>query len=235
MAFGLNLEGGGGGGDIMPIIKYDARSGRIFRSDYANGERTAVDITQTFAAIFDFENVEAGYIDFNTGHGPDFVVARLGDRAPDRPKDGKHQQGVRLQVKLSTNLGGDVRELATTANAALRGFDAAHTAYEAEKAQHPGMLPVLVLESSTPVTTGEGQKKATNYTPNFKIVRWIARPADLVYKPRAKAAAPAGATGGTPPATGATRVPPPTQPAASADFGDAAAPAQAAPNTADFG
>ena len=54
MALGFNLGSGGGGGDFLPIIKYDARAGRLFRVDREDGVSTSVDITRNFKAVFDF-------------------------------------------------------------------------------------------------------------------------------------------------------------------------------------
>ena len=49
------------GGDFTPIVKYDARAGRMFRMDRiennGNFANEAVDITQSFKAIVDFENM----------------------------------------------------------------------------------------------------------------------------------------------------------------------------------
>ena len=67
MAFGGFFDGVGEGGSFLPIIKYDSRSGRLSRRDRENGENSDVDITRNFKAIFDFENVEIGFINFNTG------------------------------------------------------------------------------------------------------------------------------------------------------------------------
>ena len=44
MALGVNYEAADGG-DIMPIIKYDSRSGRTQRIDRVDGENKIVDIS----------------------------------------------------------------------------------------------------------------------------------------------------------------------------------------------
>ena len=44
-----------------------------------------------------------------------------------------------------------------------------------EKDTHPGKLPVIVLEKTTPVRSGTGDRTSTNYQPTFKIVGWAAR------------------------------------------------------------
>ena len=102
MAFGGFFDGVGEGGSFLPIIKYDARSGRISRRDRENGENNDVDITRNFKAIFDFENVEIGWINFNTGGAPEFRLARFADGVSvDKPAGEGFKRGVRLVIKLS--------------------------------------------------------------------------------------------------------------------------------------
>jgi hypothetical protein len=225
MALGFNFSEGGSGGEIIPIVKFDCRSGRMFRRDRVNGEDNIVDVSRTFKAVFDFENIEVGYINFDTGSAPDFQVVRFGQKQPDRPSD-KHKPGVRLLVKLAKEVGGDVRELASTARAFLRGIDDLHSAYAAGATANPGKLPVVVIKDTVAITTGEGARKSTNYSPVFEIVGWVARPADLVYKPKnpvaaqaPQAAAQTPASYGGPPATGSTSVAPPASTSDAEDFG----------------
>jgi hypothetical protein len=210
MALGLNFASAGSSGEIIPIIKFDCRAGRMFRRDRMNGETVQVDITRGFKAVMDFENIETGWIDFDTGGAPAFAVTKLGSTPLAQPTP-KHKPGVRLLVKLGKDSGGDMRELASTAKAFLRGIDDLHTAYEAGKAANPGKLPVCELTDTVAITSGEGAKKSTNYAPVFSIVSWVARPADLVWKPKAVfEAAPAQAA----------EMPPQLTPSASAGASD---------------
>jgi hypothetical protein len=166
------------GGDFLPIVKYDSRAGRIFRVDRADGTSTPVDITRSFKALFDFEQVEVGYIMFSAGGAPDFRMAPYGQPLPAKPV-GDYKQGVRLRIKLAPGCGGDVRELAGTANAFLRGINAVHDEYVKLAPANPGKLPVLVLQDTIGVESGSGSRKSTNYTPVFSIEGWAARPADM--------------------------------------------------------
>jgi hypothetical protein len=221
VALGINYESTGG--DFLPIVKFDCRAGRMFRRDRANGENTDVDITRSFKAVVDLENLETGWMNFDTGGAPEFAMAVFGKAAvPDKPSD-KHRLGVRLVLKLHKDCGGDVREFAGNAKSLVRGVDGLHDAYLAGVKENQGKLPVVVLEDTTPITTGEGARKSTNYAPVFKIVNWVSRPEDLVHEPRSSSAAPAAAkatNAGSPPSTGSTRVPPPAAaPAADDDFG----------------
>jgi hypothetical protein len=189
------------GGNFTPIIKYDSRSGRLFRMDRVenNGNfgNHAVDITQSFKAIVDFENMETGYVLFAPGIAPDFKMVRIGNEFPDRPSD-KHKHGVRLMSKLAKDCSGDkpIREMAGTSKSFLAGVEAVYTRYLAEKDDHPGKLPIIVLEKTTPVKSGTGEHSSTNYQPTFKIVGWA---------PRGDLGGVAPSDGG-PSSTGSTRV-----------------------------
>jgi hypothetical protein len=213
MGLGLNYSSGGGG-DIIPFVKYDARAGRFFRNDRSesNGQYSneAVDITNSFKAVVDLENVEVGYMKFGTGTAPEFLLVRLGDPMPQRPADTGFKQGARLMMKLHASCGGDIREISGNAASFLKGIDELHSQYEAGKAANPGKLPIVMLETTIPITSGSGAKKSTNYQPVFKISGWAPRPADLIHVPKVAgstaAAAPAPAAAQTPPATGSTPV-----------------------------
>ena len=183
--FGFSTEPSSGG-DFLPIVKYDARAGRIFRVDRidtGNGfESNPVDITQTFKALCDFENVEAGWIDFPIGSVPSFHLVRLEDiqlgkaKLPDRPSD-KHRNGIRFMLKLAKDCGGDkpIREIAGVSKAFLSGLEAVYAQYIADKAANPGKLPVIMLEKTTPVTSGSGLRSAARPTTTRPSVSWGGR------------------------------------------------------------
>lgn len=210
MALGLNYGSGSGGGDIVPFIKYDARAGRFFRRDrteeggqYVNND---VDVTSQFKAVIDLDNIEVGYLKFASGAAPEFVLVKLGDPLPHKPADAGFKQGARIMMKLHQTCGGDVRECANNAAAFLRGVDDLHTAYEAQKAANPGKLPIVVLETTIPIVSGNGQKKSTNYQPVFKITGWAPRPADLVHIPKGSQPTQQTTSPSAAPSTGSTQV-----------------------------
>lgn len=214
--FGFSTEPSSGG-DFLPIVKYDARAGRMFRQDRINDGQgfvtDSVDITHNFKAIVDFENIETGWINFATGGAPDFRMVRIGDALPVRPSD-QHKNGIRLMLKLSKDCGGEkqIREIAGVAKAFLAGIEAVYLVYQAEKGANAGKLPVLSLDGSTPIKSGTGDKQSTNYQPKFKIASWAPR-GDLTFQPKSPAAAPAVSQASTPPSTGSTVASPPIQPA----------------------
>jgi hypothetical protein len=217
------------GGDFISIIKYDARAGRIFRMDRVatgNGfESQAVDITANFKAIFDLENVETGWIDFPPGSAPDFKLVPIGNELPDKPSV-KHKNGIRFMMKLSNECASGspaIREIAGTSKAFLSGIESAYLAYAAEKDKNSGKLPVFVLEKTTPIKTGSGEKSSANYHPSFRLVGWLPR-GDLTFVPKATPPTQGphqpAANDATPPSTGSTRAQAPLQEEAMAeDFG----------------
>lgn len=225
MALGLDYNtGSGGGGDIVPFVKYDARAGRFFRNDRAevNGSyaNTPVDITSNFKAVIDLENVEVGFLKFAAGSAPEYLLVPLGSPMPQKPSDAKWKQGVRVMMKLHASCGGDVREATSNATAFLKGVDDLHSAYEAGKAANAGKLPIVICKTTLPITSGSGDKKSTNYQPVFEIIGWAPRPVDLVHV--AKQATTASTPAATPPATGSTQVSAPAAKqlqAADNDFG----------------
>jgi hypothetical protein len=87
-------------------------------------------------------------------------------------------------LKLSKACGGDkppVREIAGTSKAFLSGIEQVYLEYNTQKHKYPGQLPVISLVSTTPVISGSGTTKSTNYRPTFRIDGWAKRPDDLLF------------------------------------------------------
>jgi len=245
MGLGLNTESSGGG-NFMPICKYNAKAGRIYRVDRAQGadgswETKEPEITAVFQAVFDMEGIEVGWAAFRAGMAPDFRLVPLGQPLPARP-EGENDKGkplygqcFRLHMKLGKAAGGDVRELSSSARVVIGALDALHSQYEAEKAQHPGQLPVITLGEPIPmISSGQGQT-STNYAPVFNIAGWVDRPEDL----QPKAAAPAQSGNGASPVVVPLRPAPVGAPASSGPAQpvgppQALAAPQAAPAVVDF-
>jgi hypothetical protein len=221
--FGFSTEPSTGG-DFMPIVKYDARAGRLFRMDRVdtgNGfTNDAVDITSNFKAIVDFENIEVGWIDFPAGSAPNFSLVPMGNQLPDRPSP-RHKNGIRFILKLAKDCGGakPIREIAGTSKAFLSGVEEVYSAYQAEKAANAGKLPVIVLEKTTPIKSGSGEKQSTNYRPSFKISGWAPR-GDLIFEPKGHPQQSTNSQQSSPPATGSTKVEAPAKQAEMADADD---------------
>jgi len=231
-AFGFSTEGSQGG-DYLPIVKYDARAGRLFRIDRVNTgngfESSPADITQVFRALIDFDNIETGWIDFQAGSAPSFVMIKLEDldtgraQFPEKPGP-KFKSGIRVMIKLAKEIAGEsqIREWAGTARSFLQGIEDVYIDYKAARQDHPGKVPVIAFNGlPTPIKTGSGDKTSTNYRPHFRILDWADR-GDLRPVPRGQATgntvAPQGngqRDYGAPPNTGAAnrQAPPPRGPA----------------------
>lgn len=172
--------------DRTPVVRYDGRAGRIFRDDReqidGKWEKKTTEITPDFQAVFDLENIETGWI-FFSDQGPRYETVKIGNPLPNRPSD-NHKAGFRILMKLGKASGGDVRELMANAKVSIAGMDALYDAYLAEVGANAGKLPLVKLEGTTAVTTkgkdATGKDvSSTNYQPNWKIVRWMDRPAEL--------------------------------------------------------
>ena len=245
--FGFPPETSGSGADIVPIVKYDARAGRIFRMDRVNtGNGFAtdpVDITGNgdmttpgnFKALCDFENIEVGWFNFTPGVAPSIIVVKRGNMLPPKPSE-QHKYGLQFMLKLARECGGDtpIRKISGTSKAFRNAFEHIVGVWDAEHKAQGGKLPVLMLDGlPLPVTTGQGQRQSTNYHPKFRIVGWAPR-GDLAYVPQPQAAPvqptvpQAGAQqtvrgNGTAPVTGQQRAAPPQQPAVQQPAADLAA------------
>lgn len=232
--FGFSTEPNSG--NFMPIIKYDARSGRMFRVDRVNTGQgfsdNPVDITAQFKAQCDFENLEIGWINFAAGSAPSFTLIKMGANGqldqtlPPKPS-AQHKNGLRFICKLAKEIASDkpVREIAGVSKAFLGAIEKVYEQYLSLRHTQPGKLPVLAFDGMpVPVKTGSGEKSSTNYHPKFQIIGWAAR-GDLQWTPvntelppaqqntqqqgaQPNQHAPQG-NGGVPPNTGSTYAPPP--------------------------
>jgi hypothetical protein len=193
MGLGLPVNVGGNG-DFKRIVKYDARAGRVHRSDRVevNGsyENVLTEITNGFAAVFDLENIEVGYAYFAKGAAPAWAVVKIGQPLPAKPSK-EYKQAFRLDIKLAKSLGGDVREFGSAAGCVIAAMDQLYDAYTKAPERAAGKLPVVSIANTTMVKSGE----STNYAPNFAITAWVDRPAELPVKPATAAPAPVSAPG----------------------------------------
>ena len=216
MSLGLNI--GGNAADIVPRVRFDARVGRLFRADRvlaADGRWTTepFDISQpapTF--IMDIAGLKVGWLAFGPT-GPDHRLVPLGEALPPQPsKD--HKQGFQVRIYAERLLGG-VREFASTAKVVISAMDALHSAFEAAPERAQGLVPVVSVAGTTPVTTRTPQGSSTNYAPVFRIDKWVPRPAELEPTAAGAGAAPTASppAGSVPPAPARQTTPVPLPPA----------------------
>lgn len=213
----LGLSTGGGGGDIKPFVKYDAKAGRLFRADrHQQSDGTyaseSVEITNVAQMVMDLANIRVGWIHYSS-QGPVRRLVVLGKEAiPPRPEDkgadGRpvFKQGFEVDLLLNKEANGGnaaPRVLGSAAGCVIEAMDALHDAYTAAAEGKAGKLPIVKIAGVTPVKSGQ----STNYKPEFAIVGWIDRPAALAVDSTTPPA-PQSA-----PSTGSTVAAPPTQPA----------------------
>lgn len=212
----LGLSTGGSGGDIKPYCKYDAKAGRLFRSDRiqnSDGSYSSenVEITNIAQIVMDLANIRVGWINY-TSQGPVRRLVVLGQepipaRPDDKNSEGKpaFKQGFEVDILLNKDSGGGpVRVLGSAAGCVIEAMDALHDAYSGAAESKAGKLPVVKIAGVSPVKSGQ----STNYKPNFAIVSWIDRPEAM----KATGAAPAPQVAASAPSTGSTVVAPPSQP-----------------------
>jgi hypothetical protein len=167
----------------VPIVKYDARAGRFFRVDRTQNaagqwDSIPVEITHQFQAVMDLERIELGWLNFPTNGAPEITVAPYGQPLPAKPSL-NHRAGYRINMLLGKGCGGDVREMASNAQASINGMDELHTAYLEGVKSHPGMLPVVQLAGTAAVVSTGKTATSTNYAPVYRIADWVPRPAKL--------------------------------------------------------
>lgn len=182
MALGLNTQiNTGDGGDFTPLIMYMAREGRFYRRDRVAGgnagfENEDVELPIGTKMAFDFGTISVGYMKFAAGMAPSFAVVPLGEALPAAP-DKDHRQGFRMFIHLGRN--GGKREFATTAKTVLGAVDDLHGLYTAAPEAAAGKIPLVEFTGGTRIVTENRHGTQTNFRPNFRIVQWIDRPADL--------------------------------------------------------
>ena len=162
-------------GDFLPYLSYNAKAGKFF----LNKDKVQTEVTNpTFVA--NFPAIKTGWMHFAAGQAPQFVWhPSLSVKAP-RPEllgaDGKaaYKEGFKVELFSQAALGGVV-EFSSSSQIVRDALNALYVAYEAGKASNPGMLPVVETAGSTPIKGKHG----TNFSPNFKLVKWVATPAEF--------------------------------------------------------
>jgi hypothetical protein len=175
---GLGLSISTEAGDRKPIVKYDARAGRIHRIDRVDGANVPTEITNGFTAVFDLAGIEVGWARWNSGGAPEWAMVKVGQPKPAKPAP-DFKQTFKLNIKLNSKIGGDVREFASSAACVIGAVDKLYDDYLAAPESRAGKLPVVALTGTTMITSGSGAQKSTNYAPVFAITNWLARPADM--------------------------------------------------------
>lgn len=185
--------------DILDIVKFDAKAGRLIRVDRVDGQKMEEDITDDFAAVMDLANIQRGWAHFPPGAAPQWAMAHHSKPFPARPAGEEWKQGFRMKVLLARTCAAkpdDVRELAGTSGALKEAVGALFVAWE-EHGSDPDALPIVKLDGTERRKTKHGPV----YVPQFVIAKWIDRPAALEGAGETPDVEPAPAKP-TPPATG---------------------------------
>ena len=168
MALGRRKDGG----DFLPIVKFDGRIGKFYLQDrvFVDGEwkTEQIDITEVFEAIFDLEKLERGWIKFPKGAAPEVILVPAGDDPGDAPGD-DFKEGLQVVLTMAERLGGDKREMLSTARGMWNAIDALHDEYLAQVEQHRGQLPVVKVAYVKEKTNAAG----VTFVPVFRIDHWV--------------------------------------------------------------
>lgn len=175
MALGFNTEARSSG-DILPIVKFDAKSGDFIARNRVQGsdgmwENVEEEIALPFKAVFDFANIEVGWLSFSSG-APDFHMVPFGQRLPAQPTP-EHKQAFRIRI-YSKALG--LREFSHSSKTMLRAIDALHNQFLADNAANPGKVPVVDIAGLETVKVNSPQGELRFKAPKWSIVQWIAKP-----------------------------------------------------------
>lgn len=174
-----------GSGERLPILKFDARAGRLFTIDRTQApdgswlnQQTDITMSQPPFCV-DFGTLEVGWAHFAAGGPPLWALAFYGQPQTVRPASpGNDDQNRALQfksafrVKVAGQGIGGVREFGGNSGALITGMNDLHTRYEASPQAGTGQIPVVRMSSTMAIKSGQ----STNYMPVFEIVGWAERP-----------------------------------------------------------
>ena len=175
MALGFNTESKSSG-DIIPIVKYDAKAGDFFAQDRvqsASGEWEKEERQLAFPCKFaaDMAEMEVGWLSFQSG-APDFRMVKVGEAMPQKP-EGDFKNAFRMRI-ASKELG--LREFSHSAKTVLRAMDTLHNQYEAEKGNNAGKIPVIEVTGTETIKINSPQGELRFKVPQWNISGWVEKP-----------------------------------------------------------
>jgi hypothetical protein len=175
----LGLKAYHTGGEFSPRLEYNAKSGRASTVDRtADGTGIIkIDVTMSRPAFaWDVGSIEIGWINFQSGAAPSFVMAPYGQPMPARP-DRNHKAGFRSKVWDGRTA--FAREFSATAGATVNAIEELWDTLTAMSEAAAGKVPVIQLVDVVPTVA----RKGTNYAPLFKLHCWVERN-EAVFGPR---------------------------------------------------
>lgn len=154
-----------GTGNTRPYAKYNSKSDKWF----APGDQEIG--RPTFVA--DFPNLITGWFRFAEGQAPERLIDPAIDCAAPKPGD-NFKRGFVVTVYSQQYFGGAV-EFSSSSMHLSAAISDMYAAWEAQRAEHPGELPVITCVGSTAVKNTYG----INYRPILTLSKWTPRPAEL--------------------------------------------------------
>jgi hypothetical protein len=178
MAFGMKTTTG----DFLPICKYDARAGKMFKVDKrVDGGSDATELPNGTRFALDIGTLEAGYVMFGPQGPVRFMAPYIeGNPAPTRPEEkdaeGKYLFRPGFWVKIAGNAIDGVREWCSNAAVLVNAMDDLYQQIIHAPETAAGQIPIICIASTVAVKSGTGARTSTNYAPVFRVEGYTPRP-----------------------------------------------------------
>lgn len=183
-------EGGSGGGDRTPILKFSAKDGSFIAVERVqiDGQWTNQEneLTPPFKVAMDLAELEVGWIGYRPA--PDFRMAKVGEPRPEKPDEvddeGRHIHKWGFRVRLCNQEIG-LRELSSSSRNVYERLSDLHTEWKAGKDANVGKVPIVQIsgtdrvQQAPPRASVGNVKPQTWRVPTWSIVGWTERPATL--------------------------------------------------------
>ena len=154
----LNLSSGGGSGNY---IRFSPQANAWTNQD---GEFTFE------KSVFDYENLETGWMHIATGIFEFLPDNGLGQKGAQ--PSAEHKRGFKATFYNKTM---NVAEWSANGAGSNMGLESLWKQVQAQASANAGKLPVVEYKGSRPEKVGKG----TTRVPIFEVVSWVARPAAL--------------------------------------------------------
>ena len=159
----------GGGGDGAAFIRFKpSLNGWEMSSEHGSTEFEFDE-----PAIFDIENISLGWLLLDTGVREWKPWASVNSRSP-KPDDREWKQGFELKVFSKSLFGNEPVRQFSANGAGVMGF-IKELYDQCESKFGSGEVPVVQITGSKAIKAGKGNTRI----PQFEIVKWVKRPADL--------------------------------------------------------
>lgn len=171
----LNFVSSGGG---SPFIRFSVENNEWLMSS-AGGDLVPIDFSSP--VVIDVESVQQGWLKLDGGRD---WIAWPNNQPTEKPND-SYRQGFVLKF-YSSKLFGDepVRELSSNGAGMTEFLKKLYSQAESSGNFGTGKVPAIKILKAEPVRIGKGPTKI----PQFEIVKWVDRPAEMASGESAQAA-----------------------------------------------